>query len=415
VSQIAERRPRRHALLLVLATLPLLAVPVVGFFAFSGDDGGGEPAIAVGALGGGFHPVAGSFVADDTHLAACADDEYLCLEQGFGNLAYRQGPKRALALFEERIVTDSGVKTDCHRIAHSIGSASFALFDGNVGKTFAVGSATCASGYYHGILERAFVGVTTKSQLEKVAASLCDGQGIRRRSFLDYQCRHGLGHGLMIQTGYDLPMALSVCGRLATRWDHVVCTSGVFMENINTRYGFRSQWVKDDDPLYPCATVKVLDRRSCYVRSTTRILELNGSDFANAAATCASVGLRWSRYCFRGYGRDAVGEARYAPAKILSLCRLAGAGEGDCLYGAARTVGDGFGYQGALRAAALCQRAPDARRDACFAGVGLVLGLLYPTDAKRRSACAAVAGRNVEPCAAAAMAEVDPNARESWG
>ena len=39
---------------------------------------------------------------------------------------------------------------------------------------------------------------------------------------------HGLGHGLMIQTGYDLPTALAVCGGLRTRWDHLTCSNGVF-------------------------------------------------------------------------------------------------------------------------------------------------------------------------------------------
>jgi hypothetical protein len=414
---VSERAERRFSLFALVALLivPLVTASIAAYVYFAPSGNARNTTVALGSLGGGFHPVAGSFVPDDTNLEDCREKDYRCLEQGFGNLAFRRGPKAALALFERRIATDSGVHVDCHRIAHSIGSASFAKFHGDVAKTFSLGSSTCASGYYHGILERAFVGVTSESQLEKVAKKLCQAGSIRPRSFLDYQCQHGLGHGLMIQTGYDLPMALSVCARLATKWNHVVCTSGVFMENINTRYGFRSQWLRDDDPLYPCGTVQVVDRRSCYVRATTRVLALNHNDFQKTASTCASLGTDWSRYCFRGYGRDAVGEARYKPAKILSLCGLAGAGEGDCLYGAARTVGDGFGYKGALRAAALCDRAPVANRVDCFGGVGLILGLLYPTNEKRTSVCANVSGRYAATCTAAAIAEVQPDGREAWG
>jgi hypothetical protein len=408
-----HKRFRSFALPLLLA-LPLLTLPALGYLALSGNGGEDAPEVALGALGGGFHPVAGSFVADDTELDGCGERKYVCLEQGFGNMAYREGPTAALRLFDQRIVTDADVKADCHRIAHSIGSAAFARFEGDVARTFSGGSSTCASGYYHGVLERAFVGVSSKSELQKVAERLCDAQGIRRRSFLDYQCRHGLGHGLMIQTGYDLPTALSVCSRLGTGWDDLVCTGGVFMENINTRYGFRSQWVRDDDPLYPCRDVRAIYKRSCYMRATARILDLNGRNFPKAARTCAGLASHWSTFCFRGYGRDAVGEARYAPARILSLCRLTRGAQGDCLLGAARTVGDGFGFAGARRAARLCTEAPATARDACFSGVGLVLGLLLQTDVGRLRACEKLALGHVRSCVRAATAEVDPSGRDAW-
>ena len=83
--------------------------------------------------------------------------------------------------------------TDCHRIAHIIGSASLLYFKGNVAQTYAHGSPSCTSGYYHGILERAFTNVFSTRGLIRVARSLCRDAGVRRRGFLDYQCDHGLG------------------------------------------------------------------------------------------------------------------------------------------------------------------------------------------------------------------------------
>ncbi len=162
-----------------------------------------------------------------------------CLEQAFGNLAFRNGPSRPWVVYEQKLVTDPAVEKDCHRIAHFIGSASLERFHGNVAKTFAQGSSLCVSGYYHGILERAFLGITNKAGLERKARGLCLADGIRRRGFLDYQCRHGLGHGLMIQSGYDLPLALDICARLGTGWDQKACASGAFMENINTAFGLQ--------------------------------------------------------------------------------------------------------------------------------------------------------------------------------
>jgi hypothetical protein len=304
---------------------------------------------------------------------------------------------------------------DCHRIVHTIGSAALVRNGGDVAKTFAQGSATCASGYYHGILERAFAGASSKAALARKASSLCLAAGIRRRGFLDYQCRHGLGHGLMIQTGYDLPTALSLCSRIGTGWDEVTCASGAFMENVSTTFGFRSRWLSDEDPLYPCNVVRVRHRRTCFGRAATWILQSNGHDFEAASRTCSSAGAPWAGFCFRGLGRDAVGTTHTTLARVLESCSSAGRYRGDCLYGAARTFGDGAGSSGMKRAARLCERAPRAERDECVGGFGIILGLLHPTPAARRAACARLTPEHVDACTAAANAEVDPSGRAAWG
>ena len=176
-----------------------------------------------------------------------------CFQQAFGNLAYHKGPKKALAVFTKMIDTDPTVHV-CHRIAHAIGAGALAYYHGKVGPAFADGSPVCWSGYYHGILERAFSGVSTED-MPAVARRLCASAVVRRNDFTAYQCVHGLGHGLMIYTGYDLPLALATCDKLATSWDQTSCTGGVFMENLQTSYGTTSQWLKDDNPLYPCTIV----------------------------------------------------------------------------------------------------------------------------------------------------------------
>jgi hypothetical protein len=392
--------------------VPLVAIPFGAYLVVSEGSRGSLP-VAQGSPGGVFHPIAGEFVADETVLTECDADE-ACLEQGFGNLAFRKGPKAALALFVRRLATDPVVEKDCHRISHFIGSAALERFDGNVAKTFSQGSPVCVSGYYHGILERAFLGISSKAGLARAARQLCAAGGMRRRGFLDYQCRHGLGHGLMIQTGYDLPLALDVCAGLGSGWDHKACASGAFMENVDTRFGYRSPWVDDVDPLYPCARVQQRDKRSCYLRASWRILILADGSYEDAVAACARLG-RWARTCLHGYGRDVAEKARYSPLQIRPLCRLAGTGEGTCLYGAARTIANASGLPGVEPARRLCAGAPPPHRADCFAGLGLVLGMLHATPSQRRAACVRVARPHVHACFTAAEAEVDPTGRDVWG
>jgi hypothetical protein len=410
----AERRSIWWRVVPFVLLIPLVVVPTVAvLLALGGGSSPGTP-IAAGSAGGAFHPVAGSFVADSTKLDDCAGS-YSCMEQAFGNIAYARGPKRALAVFEAELSRSRDVLRNCHRIVHTIGSATYARYDGNVARTFAEGSSACASGYYHGILERAFVGIRSKAKLAEAARELCLGVGIRRRSFLDYQCRHGLGHGFMIQTGYDLPTALSLCNGLGTGWDRVTCTSGSFMENVSTRFGYRSAWLDGEDVLYPCNRVAPQHRRSCFVRATTWILQVEKNDFERTAERCFDAG-RWAPVCFRGFGRDAVVEARYRELrKVRELCLLAGRYTGDCYLGAARTFGDGEGLGGARRAARFCATVPEAQRGECAAGFGIIVGLVFATPQARRDACASLAGRHAGACAAAAEAEVDPSGRGAWG
>ena len=344
----------------------LFALGLIGAL-WAGSDGGDAASIAARNT---LHPVAGTFQPDDTKLTDC-DGEYRCLEQAFGNLAFRAGPKTAIRLFDERIRADSKVESGCHRIAHTIGSASLARFEGNVGVAFVNGSSSCWSGYYHGILERAFTGVSEKSGLIRVARGVCEGTDVRATTWLAYQCVHGLGHGLMITTAYDLPFSLSVCDRLATAWDQVSCTGGVFMENISSSYGIKSRWLRDNDLVYPCNTVAQRHKQYCYLMVTSRVLEANGYDWHAAARICRGVERGWVATCFESFGRDASGSTRQTPSKIVPICRIAGEHEGKCVYAAARDMTANYGN--GQRASTLCQRARAALRERCFYGIGTIL------------------------------------------
>jgi hypothetical protein len=369
--------------------------------------------VARGIVDGSFHPIAGKFVPDQTKLDDCESTDQRCLEQGFGNLAYSEGPKTALKLFNQRRVVETTVARDCHRIAHIIGSAALAYFKGNVAQAYSHGSSSCTSGYYHGILERAFINVNSTRGLIRTARSLCRGAGVRRWGFLDYQCAHGLGHGLMIQTGYDLPTALAVCRGLQARWDELACAGGVFMENGSSLYGLRSQWLKDDDPTYPCQRIKLRNRESCYLRVTTQMLQTSHFDWPDTVHRCDALALKWRLYCFRSYGRDAAHYSGGKIASILRLCRLTDSWQGQCLYGAARTIADRDANPS--HAAILCDSAAQAEQPACFAGVGVVVGLLEPTRTARMQACRALTQTSARACLGAAQAEVNPNGRGAWG
>ena len=367
-----------------LLRLGACALAACGLLAGCGGGGDGpQTAGPTTSAHDGAHPAAGGFHPDGTELEDCKGD-FACLEQAFGNLAYRDGPKPTIQLFDRLMTTDDAVEGNCHRIVHMIGSAALARYEGNVAKAFAEGSASCWSGYYHGILSHAFTDVEL-NELGPASRGLCDDEEIRRTDYLAYQCVHGLGHGLMIYTGYNLPLALETCDELATDWDQSSCSGGVFMENVTPSLGATTQWVKDDDPVYPCNFVAKRHKYYCYLMVTSRILALNGYDWEDTAATCRGVEKNWVSICFQSYGRDASGSTRQDPAEIVRLCGLAARWASDCIYGAARDVTSNDAN--ATRSREVCEAADGSLKDVCYDGIGTILRGLSADAGEVRAAC----------------------------
>ena len=355
-------------------------------FAFLTPGGGAEaklnPALPL-------HPVAATFKPDATKVEDCS--EQMCLEQAFGNLAFYSGPRVALARFDERY--GDGADPSCHRVVHAIGAASLARYEGNVARTFAEGSASCWSGYYHGVLERSLVRAKSRAPaaLGKIARGLCADGSVRKVPWLAYQCLHGLGHGLMISTGLDLPRSLDVCRRLSSDWDRTSCKGGVFMENIASSYGVQSRWVRDDDPVYPCNSVADEDKRPCYQLVTSRILRVVGVDWKKTAEICSGVAKDWVSECFQSFGRDISGQTHRNPAEIAELCAVARryGGEAECISYAAMDITANF--TSGEPATVLCNALSPTLRSRCYHSIGAVMGRFKTSPAKRKADCRAVA------------------------
>jgi cytochrome c553 len=328
-----------------------------------------------------FHP-------DDTKLSDCHGD-YACLKQAFGNIAYHDGPETALSRLADAMRSNPTVNSGCHQIAHEIGHAGYARYHDNAAQALAHGTMTCWSGYYHGVIERAFGGVP-RAKVRAIAANLCSGSAIRKTYFLAYQCVHGLGHGLMIYSLNDLPYSLRVCDSLATEWDQTSCTGGVFMQNFlpGPMQLAPTKWLSRKDLLYPCDEVKARDKLYCYLMVTSRILPVVHYDFRKAAKWCRRAEQRWIATCFQSLGRDASGYSVQNPQRIVEYCRLAGAMEGECIYGGSRDLTSNDA--GPRRAIKMCLLAPRATRSYCFYGIGTILGGFANATAARRARCAPV-------------------------
>ena len=397
-------RSRRRLIIVAVIVVAALVEAGVAVAIFAGGKSKPETAPTLALP---MHPVAGAFKPNRQKLADCSSSDEKCIEQAFGNIAYYRGPKAVRPIFDQTY--GNGANPACHRVAHIIGAASLARFHGNVARTFASGWADCWSGYYHGVLERALVtngGGYDRHSLVKVARRLCADRKVLSDTWLAYQCLHGLGHGLMIATGYDLPLALRVCSGLQTSWDAEACWGGTFMENFFSSYGFTSRFVKDDDLVYPCdsAFVSKSQKLPCYQLVTSHVLRVVGVDWDKVAQTCSSVETGYRSACFQSYGRDVSGQTQRDPEQITALCAIARqyGGEQDCVTFAAMDITANF--TDGKPAAALCDLTQGGLRDACYRAIGTIEGRFTSTDAARAADCrkvSTVAG-DVAACTAGA-------------
>jgi hypothetical protein len=350
----------------------------------------------------GFSPDA-TTIEECRAIGAIGRDPVPCYRQALANLAFEEGPAVALARFREESRAVPPLAGGCHPVAHLIGAAGLARSEGDIGSAFAGGDDSCASGYYHGVLEHAFAKIPSDTEsLWSVAQTLCDAPSIRAVAFLSDQCFHGLGHGLMLSTDYDLPVANEVCSRFAEPGPANACYLGLFMENFAASYGVASRWVNDEDLGAICGTIegrwKEIAKGACYNTLTYRIAaRSNGSaPWSEYLAACTAIDPVYAGACYNGFGREVY--TRYAadfaasyPA-MRDACLLAPAqGALACVASVAGHVT--YTDTAGERAAGFCAEFEGEYRSACFGEIGSFLATLEGGLEALEARCTPIARR----------------------
>ena len=224
------------------------------------------------------------------------------------------GPANTVKLVEE---AGDVVGQLCHERAHVTGRAAYEIFGA---AAFALASHECEAGAYHGATEAMFKERGTVN-LESDVRVICGGSDV---FFFRLQCIHGVGHGLMAWTSYELYDSLDLCDRLETDRDQRACYSGVFMENVvgglSGTMGHFTDYLSDDDPHYPCNALTDRYVAPCYLYHSTRMLLMFDYDYERVADECANAPDIGRYDCFESFGRDLAASSLGDPAKALEQC-----------------------------------------------------------------------------------------------
>ncbi len=214
-------------------------------------------------------------------------------------------------------------KIDCHDRAHQFGRLSYEEFGDEILK---LNLPECHSGFYHGAIEAYFKKYGTDKLAEKLSFICPDHLNI----FFTHQCRHGIGHGLMAWSSYDLPATLDYCGMITDDMGKASCRSGAFMENIvgsltnspeARARGHVSKYLSDD-PQFPCTIVKDEYKADCYFLQTDRMLQLSTTGIQGVVDECLKAPSQYHYTCFASLGRTIGGLDRGKPEQAIVDCKL---------------------------------------------------------------------------------------------
>lgn len=219
-------------------------------------------------------------------------DEYTGHREAIRKLVEEQDPRAALD-YIKKMKSEGKVEYECHELTHEVGNLAYEKYrDPIVALTYKI--RVCGYGYIHGVIEE-YINDTPDAM--EILQGLCQKYPNERDEF---ECYHGVGHGLMIYSSNDVPAALAVCDQYQEDKAKSLCGVGVFMENFMADKAHQSRYVKPDDPLYPCSEQKDIYKQRCYEMAPMHYLAVKRGDFSSMLAWCDTVEGRFKSSCARG-------------------------------------------------------------------------------------------------------------------
>jgi hypothetical protein len=264
--------------------------------------------------------------------------DFACYNTLYKDIVGVEGIDSAFAFLRQEYQTSEYVQAQCHQITHVIGRAAERKF-ASVFEAYGAGDGFCWSGYYHGVIEAVIADIGFVNLQEQMPNICADIAELRQYSFDHYNCVHGLGHGIMAITQNELFESLESCNVLQNPWEATSCWSGAFMENImaDNRNHF-TEYLKPEEPLYPCTVVDTKYKATCYLMQTSYVLDVNGGDFLDTFAQCETADQGFQDICYQSLGRDASGRTVSNAVQAKDICLLGKNYEqqSNCIIGAVK-------------------------------------------------------------------------------
>jgi hypothetical protein len=343
-----------------------------------------------------------------------------CYRSALTGVVREKGVASAIATLDAIARVDRDAGRDGHVYAHGIGIEGY-LHLRSVPAAFDHCPVEFASGCGHGVIQAY---LESQSAVDSVTINaLCSPyRRPDQPQWQLFQCVHGMGHGLDMMYGGDLPRALGTCDLLMDGWDRASCYGGAFMENImeevaphhpaselaashehdHMAMNMGTSTFKRLDrsqPLYPCSIMAPKYLQPCYEIQTAAILHYNRGNIEKAAAVCDTAPDDMAPVCYRSLGRDITSKAGRDPEKTRRYCDLGTEKYRKwCYFGAVKALIDWDArVEAGLVFCGVLGNAPGSVL--CYHAVGEQVRALVGPQAEREKLCAGASGKDgIEAC-----------------
>jgi hypothetical protein len=370
------RSPLRRELLYPVIAVVAAILVGAGALLVTGGDGDGDET----SLRRDFRPpepyTVDALLARGDYRCVPADER--CARTYLARVANRYGPRAALTVLD-RLKAEARVapSVDDHQLAHAVGRETAERFGANV-RSFQL----CPNSFNYGCPHGFFEFVLGRTANPKGAAALICESARGASETTRFSCYHGVGHGVMMASAYDLHRALGACNTLRRGPGTTGCWQGVFMENVNAavRDEARKGVFSRDEPLAPCDRVERRYRQQCFLNHAGWLVKLAENRLGPASRFCLSAPSPHVGTCMQSLGlmvTNPVWQTTLADRRgqfhetAWHLCaQFPERGRRDCVVAGIDNLGN-FDRLNLRRSRAFCDAVPAELRQACYRQVGV--------------------------------------------
>lgn len=286
-------------LFLVLVGVSLCAVIAITLF-YAGNEGGRK------------HP--------NTASQPLTHQQFEEINSMLTELVTTKDAKASLDFLRGAIRTDTALARECHTLLHHVGRLAYEKY-GDFDTSMSYQDELCNSGYTHGVIEAYFI---ASDDIQKALQTACS-RNAGSTSFRQWQCYHGVGHGIMYFTDKELGRSLTLCSNLTSDFARNSCINGVFMERfiVSGHFGTPAKNVSELTT-ESCRQQTENDKYDCYFYAPTAYLEVHINDYTGAFEDCQKhAEQKHIATCINGVGSQATKENISSPDTAREICQEA--------------------------------------------------------------------------------------------
>lgn len=214
------------------------------------------------------------------------------------SLLKTKGSQAAFAYTEQEIQTNPSFAKSCHPLMHELGHAAYTYY-GGYAQAMQHSNDVCDSGYIHGVLESYF---GSGIDIQQALQTACD---TTTSVFNQWQCYHGLGHGVMLVSLENIPRSLSLCNTLPNTFAKNACINGVYMQHfvVTSDNGYIPK--TNPTSLQDCSSQPAPNKGTCYDYAPSAYLTIYSGQYMSAKQWCSGT-KGYVAACYEGIGSQAM-------------------------------------------------------------------------------------------------------------